>query len=292
MVKRNVSSPEKLKEKSDFVYMLEAQWQKDNFVCVGLDIDLSKIPDKFSGLPVEDAIFEFNREVIEATSDLVCAYKPNSAYYEAYGLEGINGLKRTVQYIKEEYPEVPVIIDAKRGDIGPTNDAYGRAIFDILKADAMTVHPYFGRQSLEPLLARKDKGIIIMGANSNEGADEFQNLPVGDLQEPLYKHIARKVATEWNKNGNCSITAAATKPQKISQIREVVGDMPLLILGIGAQGGDLESTIQAGMDSRGWGMMINATRSLTYPSTANDFQNAVRQSTKSLRNDINVERTR
>jgi orotidine-5'-phosphate decarboxylase len=165
------------------------------------------------------------------------------AFYEALGRDGWDALFNTIDYIKTTYPGIPVILDANRGDIGTTNEAYTTAVFDELKADAVTVHPYFGQEALKPFLERKDKGIIIMASNSNPGAGEFQDLPVRDAGEPLYKVVARQVATAWNKNGNCVVTVGATYPDKISQVRSVVGDMPLLVLCVGQQGGEVEPTI-------------------------------------------------
>ena len=232
-------------------------------MCVGLDPSLERIPEIFSSLSsIDDAIFSFNRAIIDATHEFVCAYKPNSAYYEAYGEAGLRTLIRTVRYLKLSHPDILVILDAKRADIGETNAAYAAAAFDVIGADAMTVHPWFGREALQPILDRADKGIIVMGANSNPGAGEFQDLPVGERGEPLAVHVARSVATSWNRLGNCAITVGATNPQRMSEVRGAVGDLPLLVLGLGAQGGDTVKAIQAGRDSRGSGMIVSTSRAI------------------------------
>src|SRR5437764_7012563 len=198
---------------STFIVKLERGWQQHNFVCVGLDADYDQLPSIIkTRQSVEDAIFHFNREIIDATHDLVCAYKPNAAFYEAQGDAGFRALVRTVQYVHEHYPGIPVILDAKRGDIGSTNLGYAHSAFDVIGADAITVHPYLGKEALAPLLARREKGIIVLAKTSNPGAGEFQDLPVGETQEPLYLVVARQVATNWNTNGNCALVVGPTYP--------------------------------------------------------------------------------
>src|SRR5947209_17391008 len=189
---------------SPFVALLEQHWQHDNFVCVGLDSDYNSLPTavKAKG-SVEEALFVFNREIIDATHDLVCAYKPNAAFYEAQGEAGLRALMRTVYYIRETYPAIPVILDAKRADIGSTNAGYVSAAFDMLGVDAITVHPYLGKEALAPFLARKEKGIIVLAKTCNPGSGEFQDLPVGKAREPLYLVVPHQVATNWNTNDNC-----------------------------------------------------------------------------------------
>lgn len=262
---------------STFIAQLERRWQEGRFLCVGLDPDLARLPQPCtpSASPVE-AVIAFNRAIIDATHDLVCAYKPNAAYFEALGEGYWAALSGTVAYIKDRYPEIPVILDAKRGDIGSTNAGYVRAIFDLLGVDATTVHPYFGEEALEPFLSRADKGIIVMASNSNPGAGEFQDEIMHRTGEPLYRYVARTVARNWNARGNCLVTVGATFPEKISQVREVVGDMPLLILGVGAQGGDVAATVRNARDSRGRGMIINSSRSILYASSGADYQAAAR----------------
>ncbi len=276
------------KSTNTFISMLEQQWKQGNFVCVGLDSDYDRIPSMLKeNTSVEDALFAFNRSIIDATQDLVCAYKPNSAFYEARGDVGFRALQHTVRYIKEIYPHIPVILDAKRADIGSTNLGYVEAAFDWLGVDAITVHPYLGQEALAPFLARKEKGIIVLAKTSNPGAGEFQDLPVGEAREPLYQVVARHVATRWNANGNCALVVGAPYPAELKQVRAIVGDMPILIPGIGTQGGDIEATVTAGKDSRGWGMIINASRTIIFASSGNDFAQVARSATEKLRAEIN-----
>jgi orotidine-5'-phosphate decarboxylase len=274
-----------------FITKLEACWQRDNFICVGLDSDYEQLPDVIKvGRSVDDALFHFNREIIDATHDLVCAYKPNAAFYEAQGDAGWHALINTVRYVREMYAHIPVILDAKRADIGSTNLGYVQSAFDYLGVDAITVHPYLGKEALAPFLARKEKGIIVLVRTSNPGAGEFQDLPVGSQQEPLYMVVARHVAQDWNGNGNCAIVVGATYPDELRRARELVGDIPILIPGIGAQGGEVAATVIAGQDSRGWGMIINASRSVIFASRVSDFAEAARAATEQLRAEINRNR--
>lgn len=278
-------------DKSLFITSLEAKWKQGLFVCVGLDITFAKLPPHLRKLPSpQEAVYQFNKSIIDATHDLVCAYKPNAAYYEAMGAEGWQVLQDTIHYIKDAYPDIPVILDAKRADIGETNEAYAQAAFDYLGADAITVHPYFGREALEPFLSRQDKGVIVMGANSNPGAKEFQDLQINESGLPLYQHIAKEVARRWNTHNNCAVTVGATQPHKIAEIRRVVDDMPLLILGVGTQGGEVESTVKAAQDSRGWGMIINSSRAVIYASQKEDFAQAARNTVIDLNQAISLAR--
>ncbi len=232
-------------------------------------------------------MFHFNREIIDATHDLVCAYKPNAAFYEAQGDAGVRALTRTVQYMRERYSSIPVILDAKRADIGSTNRGYVQAAFDGMGVDAITVHPYLGRESMAPFLERKDKGIIVLAKTSNPGSGEFQDLPAGPAQEPLYQVVARHVALNWNSNGNCAVVVGATYVGELERVRAIVGDMPILIPGIGAQGGEVAATVRAGRDSRGWGMIINSSRGIIFASHGSDFAQAARTATEWLRTEIN-----
>jgi orotidine-5'-phosphate decarboxylase len=273
---------------STFITKLAYGWQKDNFVCVGLDSDYQQLPEvvKRSG-PVEDAVFTFNREIIDATHDLVCAYKPNAAFYEAQGDTGLRALIRTVRYIKENYAHIPVILDAKRADIGSTNLGYVEAAFDVMGVDAITVHPYLGREALAPFLARSEKGIIILVKTSNPGAGEFQDVLVGEMRVPLYQFVAHHITHEWNTNGNCAIVVGATYPADLRKVRSIVGDMPILIPGIGTQGGEVEATVKAGMDSRGCGMIISLSRGIIFASSHENFAQAARNATILVRDEIN-----
>jgi orotidine-5'-phosphate decarboxylase len=272
---------------STFIEKLEHLWQNGNFVCVGLDPDYGQLPAVVKrGGSIEDALFRFNREIIDVTHDLVCAYKPNSAFYEAYSDMGVRALIRTVRYVKETYPQIPVILDAKRADIGSTNLGYVATAFDIIGADAVTVHPYLGKEALAPFLACKEKGIIVLAKTSNPGSSEFQDLLVGEEREPLYQVVARNVARSWNSSGNCALVVGATYPAELKRVRSIVGDMPLLIPGIGAQGGEVKATVQAGKDSRQMGMIINSARGIIFASRGDDFAQAARSAASTLREEI------
>lgn len=270
-----------------FITKLEQRWQQGNFVCVGLDSDYEQLPAIVKQTDaIEESLFAFNREIINATHDLVCAYKPNIAFYEAQGDAGFRALTRTVHYLRQTYPAIPLILDAKRADIGSTNAGYVAAAFDIIGVDAITVHPYLGKEALAPFLARKEKGIIVLAKTSNPGSAEFQNMLVGEAQEPLYQVVARHVAHNWNSNGNCGLVVGATYPAELKKVRSIVGDMPILIPGIGAQGGEVAATVSAAKDSRGWGMIINSSRSIIYASRGADFAAAARRATEQLQAEI------
>lgn len=260
------------KEKLD-----RAVTNNNSLVCVGLDPVLEKLPKEFKNQ--EKPLFEFNKYIIDATHDLVCAYKPNSAFYEALGTDGIQQLKDTCDYIKSNHPEIPIILDAKRGDIGSTNQGYISFAFDYLQADAITLAPYMGQQSLQPFLDRSDKGCIILCQTSNDGASEFQALEVSG--EKLYKTVARAVSEKWNKNGNCMLVTGATYSEELKEIRAITGDgMVFLVPGIGAQGGDVEATLKAGLNSKGRGLIINSSRAIIYSENP-------KQETENLKTQIN-----
>ena len=280
-----------------FRQMLEACWSAGTSVCVGLDTDTAKIPAMCVRNYPHESIIDFNCAIIDATKDLVCCYKPNSAFYEGRGEEGIVALKHTIQYIRTVAPGVPVILDAKRADIDSTNMGYVHAIFDYLGADAITVHPYLGAQALKPFLERKEKGVIVLCRTSNPGAGEFQDLPLLPADPPtrsmpLYQYVAQRVARFWNQNGNCALVVGATYPDELRQVRGIVGDMPLLIPGIGFQQKDVPLEVQtklavmAGKDSRGKGMIINSSRGILYASKEKDFAEAARRETLKLRDMI------
>ncbi|MDD4178434.1 MAG: orotidine-5'-phosphate decarboxylase [Candidatus Margulisbacteria bacterium] len=235
-----------------FVDLLDRSIKGNNSqLCVGLDIDLEKIPKTIAS--GKNAIFDFNRSIIEATADLVCAYKPNIAFYERYGIVGIEALLKTIELIHNF--KLPVILDAKRGDIGNSSDAYAQAAFQYFKADAITVNPYMGKDSVDPFIEYEDKGIFILCLTSNPGAANLQNKP----PHPLFLTVAEKVK-EWNVRGNCGVVVGATKPDELKQVHDIVGDMPILIPGVGAQGGDLEAAVKNG----GRRAIINASRSIIY----------------------------
>lgn len=282
----------------NFRKMLEAQWDGGRFVCVGLDSDFSKISGQIKqelmageaiSESAEEIMYVFNLAIVNATCDLVCAYKPNIAFYEAQGPAGIRALMRTTAYIRENAPDIPIILDAKRADIGNTNKGYVKAAFETYGVDAITVHPYLGREALQPFLDQKDKGIIVLVRTSNPGAGEFQDLQTDSealYSQPLYRIVARRVAREWNKNGNCGIVVGATYPKELKEVREIVGDIPILIPGIGKQGGDVEKTVMAGKDSKRGGMIINSSRGIIFASQGPDFAEVAREKTLELHHEI------
>jgi orotidine-5'-phosphate decarboxylase len=226
-------------------------------------------------------VLRFNKAIIEATCDLVCAYKPNLAFYEALGAEGLAILEKTIKYIPDD---IPVIGDAKRGDIGNTAKAYAKALFSVLGFDAATVNPYLGFDSIEPFINYQDKGVFILCRTSNRGATDFQNLCTNGL--PLYEAVAQK-AKEWNIHGNIGLVVGATYPEELKRVRSICPEMPLLIPGIGAQGGDLASAVGYGMDALGEKAIINVSRQILYASKEKDFAQAARNVAEKIRNQIN-----
>ena len=264
--------------------MAAARDRNRSMLCVGLDPEPEKFPAHLRGHP--DAIFEFCRAVIDATADLVCAFKPQIAHFAARGEEST--LQRLIEYIHAEHSHVPVILDAKRGDIGSTAAYYAEEAFDRYKADAVTLNPYLGRDSVQPFLDRANKGAVLLCRTSNSGAADFQDLPVDGM--PLYQRVAKIIADDWNGNGNCLLVTGATWPSEIGQIRTLVGDMPLLVPGIGAQGGDVEAVVKNGQDARGNGLLISSSRSILYASNGDDFSNAARAAALNLRDEINRHR--
>lgn len=260
-----------------------AMTKNNSLVCIGLDTDYDKLPDHIKSEP--GALFKFNKAIIDATADLVCAYKPNSAFYEALGQDGIRQLKQTADYLHQTYPAIPIILDSKRADIGNTNNGYVDSTFNYLGMDAVTLHPYLGKEALEPFLSRSDKGSIVLCRTSNPGAGEFQDLIVDG--HPLYEHVAKAVFASWNANNNCMLVVGATYPDEMKQIRSIVGDMLFLVPGIGAQGGDIEAVMAAGVDSHNQGMMISSSRGIIFASNGTDFAEAAREQALLLKNKIN-----
>lgn len=256
----------------NFRELLGAQWKAGKFLCVGLDSELEKIPESARESSNRATILGFNRRIIDATKEYVCAYKPNLAFYEAHGDEGYAALRETIQYIREQAPEVPVILDAKRADIGNTNRGYVDSAFRHLQADAITVHPYLGSDAMKPFLEEKDKGIFILCRTSNGGAKELQDLKVDGM--PLYQKVAKLVAETWNTNGNCGLVVGATYPEELKAVRRIAPGLPILIPGIGAQGGDLEEAVANGRDANGAGLIIAVSRSVIFASHASDFAEA------------------
>ncbi len=267
----------------NFGTLINGRWDKGLFLCVGLDPGFEKIPGAARRGGVRDTFVSFNKAIVDATKDIVCAYKPNPAFYEAQGIEGWQALVETIRYIHEVAPEVPVILDAKRGDIGNTNVDHARMAFDFLQADALTVQPYAGGEALTPFFARKDKGIFVLVRTSNGGAGEFQDLDVGG--EQLYKVVARRAAT-WNSNGNCGVVVGTTYPKEIGEVRTVIGDLPILMPGVGVQGGDLEESVRLGKNSRGTGIILNVSRAVIFASKEADFAEAARAKAQELHDAI------
>ncbi len=268
----------------DFRKLLEAKWDEGKFLCVGLDPDFEKIPESARKEGTRETIVNFNRAIIDATKDIVCAYKPNSAFYEAHGDEGWSALRETIQYIRDQAPDVAVILDGKRGDIGNTNNGYVESAFNHLHADAVTIQPYLGREAVRPFLDHKDKGVIVLCKTSNDGASEFQDLLVQGA--PLYQVVARQVAQKWNSNGNCALVVGATYPAELAEVRAIAPDMPILIPGIGTQNGDLQKTVAAGKTADGKGMIISASRAVIFASSGKDFAEAARAKAQELHDAI------
>jgi orotidine-5'-phosphate decarboxylase len=252
----------------DFFTKLNKRIDKTNsLLCVGLDSDTENLPAKFKNLDFPQ--LEFNKFIISETNPYVCAYKPNTAFYESRGEQGVHELKSTCDFLSQNFPDIPIILDAKRGDIGNTNKAYAKYIFEYLKVDAVTLHPYLGKESLENFLAYKDKGLIILCKTSNPGAGEFQDLVCNG--KPLWQIVAQKVSQEWNTSKNCGLVVGATYPEELKAVRKLVEDMTILVPGIGSQGGDLEAVLRVGLNSQKRGALINASRSIIFaPSPATE----------------------
>jgi orotidine-5'-phosphate decarboxylase len=268
----------------NFQQKLDAIIEKNNsLVCVGLDSDIDKMPEGFKQR--ESPQFEFNKAIIDATHDLVCCYKPNSAYYEAYGNKGLQELKQTCDYIRGIYPDIPIIIDAKRGDIGNTNNGYAKFVFEYLSADAITVIPYFGIEALAPFFAYDRKGIIIGCHSSNPGAKEFQELEING--KPLYHLVAEEIMRQHGDNPNTMIFMGATFPEELGTIRAIVKDMTILAPGIGAQEGTIEKAVKAGLNTKKAGLIINSSRGIIFSSNGTDFAEKARVTAEKLRNEIN-----
>lgn len=272
-----------------FLDKLAAAWDKnDSLLCVGLDPNLDVLPQHLrqSSTP----FFDFAKAIIDATADTVCAFKPNSAFYEARGADGVAELKQICDYIRENYADIPIILDYKRGDIGNTNNYYTSFAFDYLQVDAITIQPYLGREAIQPYLDKKDKGIIVLCRTSNEGAGEFQDMETDGRK--LYVHVAQHVKDNWNGNGNCQLVVGATYPKELAEIRALVGDdMVFLVPGLGAQGGDAEAAVKAGMNSSGKGLIINSSRAILYASDGEDFAEGARIVASKTRDEINQYRS-
>jgi orotidine-5'-phosphate decarboxylase len=270
---------------SGFTQKLARAWEtNDSLVCVGLDPEIGRFPAHIRG--EASPIFQFNKAIIDATADLVCAYKPQFAHYAAYEAE--DQLERTIEYIHRVHPGVPVILDAKRGDIGNTAERYAIEAFERYGADAVTVNPYLGGDSLEPFLRHAERGVLILCRTSNPGARDLQDLPVEG--RPLYQVVAELAARRWNSHGNCLLVVGATYPRELAEVRALVGDMPLLVPGVGAQGGDVEQVVASGRTRSGTGLIVSSSRAILYASAGEDFAVAARTATAKLRDQINVSR--
>ncbi len=266
---------------SPFIEKMSNVVQKNNsLICIGLDPDPDKFPEHIKG--TEHDIITFNRAIIEQTSDLACAYKLNMAFYEVQGPRGLEALEATMHAIPED---VVIIGDAKRGDIGNTARMYAKSLFEYYRFDAVTVNPYQGSDAIQPFLDYKDHGVFVLCLTSNPSASEFQLLDTADGQS-VYLKVAQ-AANGWNKNGNVGLVVGATNAESLGDIRAVVGDMPLLVPGIGAQGGDLNMVMEHGLNNRREGVLVNSSRGVLYASSGVDFADAARRAADSLREQIN-----
>ncbi len=257
--------------------------KNNSLICIGLDTDLNKIPKHL--LKENDPIFAFNKNVIDATHDLVCAYKPNMAFYEAYGAKGLNSLKKTVDYLKTKYPHIPTICDAKRADIGSSSKKYAESVFKYFMFDSITVNPYLGTDSLTPFLEYKEKGIIILCKTSNSGSSDFQDLKVG--KDKMYVKVAKQII-KWHKTyKNCLMVIGATFPYEIKEIRKLTDNIFFLVPGIGSQGGYTEKTVKYGLNLKNTGLIINVSRAIIYADNGIDFSSKIRLKTIEYINLVN-----
>lgn len=264
-----------------FYERLEHAWEVTNsLVCVGLDPDETRLPDSLRGESMP--FLAFNRRIVDATAPFACAFKPQFAYYAGAGR--LDELALTISYIKSNYPDHVVILDSKRGDIGATAVQYAREAFEVYQADAVTVNPYMGGDTLEPFTRFEDRGVFVLCKTSNPGSRELQNRETDG--RPLYLEVARRACEEWNQHGNLGLVAGATYPGELQAIRESVGDMPLLVPGIGAQGGDLQATLEAGLNARGRGLLINSSRNIIFAGSGEDFDQAAAKAARELSEEI------
>jgi len=266
-----------------FTSSLKQRWNDaDSLVCVGLDPEPAKFPARFAS--DADAVFSFCRDIADATAQYACAFKPQIAHFAALGAE--DALARLMAHIHAAHPGVPVILDSKRGDIGSTAQHYAAEAFDRYAADAVTANPYLGRDSVQPFLDRADRGVVILCRTSNPGAGDLQDLVVDG--RPLYQHVAEKVVREWNTNGNCSLVVGATWPAQLKEVRAIVGDdVPFLVPGVGAQGGDVEAVVTNAKNAVGTGLMVSSSRAILYASTGDDYAEAAANAARELRDQIN-----
>ncbi|MEK7438639.1 MAG: orotidine-5'-phosphate decarboxylase [Pseudomonadota bacterium] len=266
-----------------FIERLRQAWAAQNtLLCVGLDPDPARLPRHLADSKYP--IFEFGRAIVDATADLVCAFKPQIAYYAAARAE--DQLEMTIAHVRQRHPGIPVILDAKRGDVGSTAEMYAREVFLRYQADAVTVSPYLGFDSLRPYLDYADKGVIVLCRTSNPGARDVQDIESGGRK--LYQLIAEKAARDWNANANVLLVVGATYPQELGEIRTIVGDMPLLVPGVGAQGGDVAAVFANGATADGTGLIISSSRAVLYAGSGADYAAAARAAALKLRDEINL----
>ena len=265
-----------------FITALKRRWHDANsLVCVGLDPEPAKFPAAFAHDP--DAVFNFCRAIVDATSEYVCCFKPQIAHFAALGAE--DALQRLIAHTHATHPGIPVILDSKRGDIGSTAQHYAAEAFDRYGADAVTANPYLGRDSVQPFLDRTDRGVVILCRTSNPGAGDLQDLNVDG--RPLYQHVAEKVAREWNGNDNCALVVGATWPEQLREVRAIVGDVPFLVPGVGAQGGDVEAVVTNAKTADGTGLIVSSSRAILYAAQGDTFAEAAADEARRLRDQIN-----
>jgi orotidine-5'-phosphate decarboxylase len=273
-----------------FMQALRDRWSASgSLVCVGLDPEPARFPARFAGDP--DAVFAFCRDIADGSAEFACCFKPQVAHFAALGAE--DALARLVGHLRTAHPDVPVILDAKRGDIGSTAQHYAAEAFDRYGADAVTANPYLGRDSLQPFLDRADRGVVVLCRTSNPGASDLQDLrvPTRDGRtRPLYQHVAETVAHQWNGHGNCALVVGATWPAELGEVRAIVGEsVPLLVPGVGAQGGDVAAVVSHGATAAG-GLMVSSSRAILYASPGDDYAEAAAIATRALRDEINRHR--
>jgi orotidine-5'-phosphate decarboxylase len=271
----------------NFIDKLQARWRSaDSLLCVGLDPDPTRLPAPLRDR--DDALYAFCAAIAEATAPFACAFKPQIAYFASARAEG--QLERLIAHLRRAHPEVPVVLDAKRGDIGATAEHYAREVFERYDADAVTVSPFMGYDSIEPFIAHAGRGVFVLCRTSNAGGDELQMLDVAG--EPLYARIARLAATQWNRSGQLGLVVGATYPAELARVRRHCGELPLLVPGIGAQGGDIAACVRGGQTAGGTGMLINSSRAILYASAGEDFAAAAAAVARRTRDDINRYRQR
>ena len=264
-----------------FMQALKDRWSSSHsLVCVGLDPEPAKFPQRFAGDP--DAVFDFCSAIADATAEFACAFKPQIAHFAALRAEG--ALERLIAHLHATHPGIPVILDAKRGDIGSTAQHYASEAFDRFAADAVTANPYLGRDSVQPFLDRADRGVVILCRTSTPGAGDLQDLVIDG--RPLYQHVAEKVAREWNAHGNAALVVGATWPEQLREVRAIVGDMPILVPGVGAQGGDVEAVVRNAATADGTGLLVSSSRAILYASQGDDFAEAAANAARDLRDAI------